>query len=87
MNRKSESTDKNERDLYRIMVFSTSLGFGVLAAFLYSMVDIKNDVRLVFTPGTVVAFVIGAGVGWLFWRVIRGLAAREQTKKSSLDRG
>ena len=61
---------KNERDFFRIVRISTSLAFGVLAAFLYSMKDISHDAGLVFSAGTVVAFIIAAVVGWLFWLVV-----------------
>jgi len=61
---------KNERDFFRIVRVSTALGFGVLAAFLYSMKDITHDAALVFSAGTVVAFVVAAVLGWLFWWVV-----------------
>jgi hypothetical protein len=64
---------KNERDFFKIASFSTALGFGTLAAFLYSMKDITHDASLVFSAGTVVVFVVAAAAGWGFWRVIRVL--------------
>lgn len=69
--------DKNERDLFRIMTFSTALGFGVLAAFLYSLSDVTNEIKLVFSFGTVVAFAVGAAAGWAFWRGVRFLIRRD----------
>ena len=68
---------KTERDLLRIMTLSTELGFGALAAFLYSLKDLANDVSFVFSAGTVVAFVVGATVGWAFWRGVRYLMRRK----------
>ena len=49
---------KNERDFFRIIKISTALGFGTLAAFLYSMKDILRDPTLVFSAGTVIAFTV-----------------------------
>ena len=77
---KSESAgaeSKSDRDLFRIMTVSTAIGFGTLAAFLYSLKDLANDVSFVFSTGTVVAFVIGAGAGWAFWRGVRYLTQRK----------
>ena len=62
---------KNERDFFKIASFSTALGFGTLAAFLYSMKDITRDSSLVFSAGTVAVFVIAAIAGWGFWRVVQ----------------
>jgi hypothetical protein len=70
---------KSERDLFRIMTLSTALGFGALAAFLFSLKDIENDVSFVFSTGTVIAFVLGAAVGWAFWRGV-GYLIRKKGK-------
>ena len=56
----------------------TALGFGTLAAFLYSMKDITHDAQLVFSAGTVVVFVLAAAAGWGFWRLVRVLAERRK---------
>jgi hypothetical protein len=73
----SNSESTVERDLLRIMTFSTSLGFGTLAAFLCSLRDIKDDVSFVFSIRTVVAFLGGAAAGWFFWRMVKRKTARE----------
>ncbi len=72
---------KNERDLFRIMVYSSSLGCGVMAAFLYSLKDIRRDPTLVFTSGTVVAFALGAAACWLFWNAVRYLIRRKEAAR------
>ncbi len=64
---------KNERDFFKIASVSTAVGFGTLAAFLYSMKDITRDSTLVFSAGTVIVFVVAAAAGWGFWRVIQVL--------------
>jgi len=66
-------SSKNERDFFRIVSISTGLALGTMAAFLYSMKDLAHDATLEFTPGTVVAFVLGAAAGWGFWRGIKFL--------------
>ena len=71
---------RHERDLFRIMMVSTALGFGALAAFLYSLRDLKNDVSFVFSTGTVVMFLLGAFAGWAFWAVLRRLMKQGSKK-------
>jgi hypothetical protein len=56
---------------YRITAFSTALGMGLMAAFLFSLKDIRHDTALEFSWRTVAAFVIGAAVGWGFWAFVR----------------
>ena len=69
---------KNQRDFLRIVKISTALGFGTLAAFLYSMKDIIRDPTLVFSAGTVVAFVLAAVAGWMFWSFIEKRAREKR---------
>ncbi len=69
---------KNERDFFKIVSIATSVSFGALAAFLYSMKDIVHDSRLEFSAGTVVVFILAAAAGWAFWRVVLKL---NRTKK------
>jgi hypothetical protein len=38
---------------------------------LASLKDIRHDVSLEFTATTVIAFVVGAAVGWGFWAFVR----------------
>ena len=59
------------------MVFSTALGFGVLASFLYSLKDIPDDPTFVFSLGTVIVFALGALAGWLFWRLVERKIQRQ----------
>lgn len=56
---------------FRITAFSTALGMGLLGAFLFSLKDIRHDTSLEFSWATVVAFIIGACVGWGFWAWVR----------------
>lgn len=77
----NDAETRNERDLFWIMTFSTSLGFGVLTAFLCSLKDIKNDVSFEFSIGTVVGFVAGASAGWFFWRILRRMMERARERE------
>lgn len=74
-----KENSKNQRDFFRIVRISTALGFGVMAAFLYSIKDIGHDSRLEFSAGTVVAFLIAALVGWGFWWVVLAIGKRKQS--------
>lgn len=61
---------------YRITAASTALGFGCLFAFLYSLRDVAHDVTFGFTIGTVIAFLVGAALGWGFWAWVRSKVLR-----------
>lgn len=56
---------------YRITAASTALGFGSLLAFLSSLRDIRHDVTFDFSAVTIIAFLIGAALGWGFWAWVR----------------
>jgi hypothetical protein len=75
------SQSKNERDLFRIMVYSSSLGCGVMAAFLYSLKDVRHDPTLVFTGGTIIAFMLGAVACWSFWSVVKYLIRKKENAR------
>ena len=77
-NRRMNDPSKNQKDFFRIVSISTALGFGTLAAFLYSMKDITHDAQLVFSAGTVIVFVLAAAAGWAFWRIVRAFAERHK---------
>src|SRR5437588_12856112 len=77
-NRRMNDPSKNQKDFFRIVTISTALGFGTLAAFLYSMKDVTHDAQLVFSAGTVIVFVLAAAAGWAFWRIVRAFAERHK---------
>jgi hypothetical protein len=68
---------RNERDFFRIVRISTALGFGAMAAFLFSIKDIGRDSRLEFSAGTVIAFIVAAAAGWGFWQLVLKLDKRK----------
>jgi uncharacterized membrane protein len=61
---------KDERDFVRVVKFSTALGLGLMAAFLYSIKGIHPKIQLEFTVGTAVAFLATAVFSWLFCGVL-----------------
>jgi len=69
----------HERSLHRVMVLGTALSFGILAAIVVSMQDfVAGKVSFHFTYKTVLGFVGGFVVGWLFWLLIDKLIRKGQ---------
>ena len=67
-----ENPSPNEKGLWRVMVLGTALSFGLLAAIIVSMKDfVHGDASFSFSYETLVAFALGCGVGWGFWRIVR----------------
>ena len=59
------------------MVAGTALSFGSLAAVIVSMKDFTSgNASFEFSYRTAVAFVLGCGVGWAFWFLIRRWARK-----------
>ena len=69
----NESENKIGKDLNRVIVYSTSISFGGLAAFLVSLRHVRKDPTLVFSRRTVIGFIAGFLVGWIFWKVVQRL--------------
>jgi hypothetical protein len=64
----------HQQRLWKVIVAGTAIGFGVLAAVMVSMKDfVHGDAQFVFSWRTVLGFVVGSSVGWMFWRVVRRL--------------
>jgi hypothetical protein len=70
----------HQAGLRRVMVYATALAFGGLGAFLFSLRDMRNDPALEFSGRTVIAFVVGATLGYLFWRVIDHLEEKDRSR-------
>jgi NhaP-type Na+/H+ or K+/H+ antiporter len=69
-----EEPPRSERGLFKVIVFATSLSFGVLAAFMVSMKGFfGGEVSFEFSMKTIAGFVGGCALGWLFWRLVRAL--------------
>ena len=62
----------HEKNLFRVMVIGTCLSFGLLGAIAASMKDfIHGNAAFEFSLRTIIGFVVGFVLGWLFWKVLR----------------
>jgi hypothetical protein len=61
---------EDERDFFFVVKFSTALGFGCMAAFLYSLKQVHPDLSFRFTLGTVLVFLVVAVSSWIFCGVL-----------------
>ena len=62
----------NDRDLTRVIKFSSALGLGLMAAFLYSIKQVTPELRYEISVGTGVSFAAAAALSWAFWRLVFG---------------
>jgi NhaP-type Na+/H+ or K+/H+ antiporter len=63
---------QHNKNLFNIMVIGTAISFGVLGAIAFSMKDFfHGDATFNFSYKTLIGFVLGFVVGWVFWRVVR----------------
>ena len=79
---KTDNSEKNQKDLFKIMTVSTALAFGVMVGFFCSITEITHHFRVAFSVWTIVGFGAGATLGWLFWRIVKRL---EERAKRSVD--
>jgi multidrug transporter EmrE-like cation transporter len=73
---KTDNSEKNQRDLFKIMTISTALAFGVMLGLFCSINEITHHFTVAFSVWTIVGFVAGATLGWLFWRTVKRLEER-----------
>jgi len=76
-----DSENKIGKELNQVIVYSNSISFGGLAAFLFSLRHVRKDPTLIFSSRTVVGFIAGFLAGWIFWKVVNRL----NEKKSRPD--
>ena len=75
----SEGDSPHGKTLFRVMVCGTAVAFGLLAAVMASMKDfIHGNATFTFSSRTVIAFLLGFGLGWLFWWIVRRFMARDR---------
>ena len=70
----------NDRDLTRVIKYSSAMGLGLMAAFLYSIKQVTPELQYRISIGTGVSFVAAAALSWAFWRLVFG-------KPNSLEDG
>ena len=77
-----EEPPRSEQGLFKVIVFATSLSFGVLAAVMVSMKGFfGGEVSFKFSVKTAVAFVAGCVLGWVFWQLVRALIRKADKNK------
>jgi hypothetical protein len=62
----------NNRDLTRVIKYSSALGLGLMAAFLYSIKQVTPELQYRVSIGTGISFVAAAALSWAFWRLVFG---------------
>ena len=62
----------NDRGLTRVIKYSSGLGLGLMAAFLYSIKQVTPEFQYKITIGTGVSFAAAAALSWAFWRLVFG---------------
>ncbi|PYK98981.1 MAG: hypothetical protein DME19_10400 [Verrucomicrobia bacterium] len=70
MKHDAKSVDRDDRDLLRVIRFSSAVSLGLMAAFLFSVKQVTPDLKCEFSVGSGVAFLAGMAFSWLFWRVV-----------------
>ena len=66
----AKSVGRDDRDLLRVIRFSSALSLGLMAALLFSVKQVTPDLRCELSAGSGIAFLVGATFSWLFWRVV-----------------
>ena len=62
---------RHEKTLIKVIVFSTAISFGILGAIMASMKGFfHGEVSFGFSATSVMGFMLGYGVGWLFWKIV-----------------
>ncbi len=75
---------QHDKGLLNIFVWTTALSFGILAAIAFSMKDfIGGNATFDFSYKTVLGFIAGSVLGWLFWRFVQRRIRQASKKKQS----
>ncbi len=71
---------RNERDIRRIMIAGTAIGFGFMAASLEALRPSPNGFTFQITARTFLAFALGVAAVIPFWKVAFGLVTGNRTR-------
>lgn len=71
---------KNERDVFRIMIWGSAVSFGFLAAALQALRPNPAGFTFQVSALTFFAFVLGVGMGFAFWKVVLSRASGARQK-------
>ena len=74
----------NDRDLTRVIKFSSALGLGLMAALLYSIKQVTPELHYKISIGTGVSFVAAAALSGVFWRLVFG---KPNSSENDLSKG
>ena len=75
---------RHDKGLLNIFVWATALSFGILAAIAFSMKDfIGGNASFEFSFRTVLGFLGGSAVGWVFWAIVRRRMRQASKDKQS----
>jgi hypothetical protein len=80
MKPQNSAETKNERDIRRIMVGGTAIGFGFMVASLEALRSSSSGFSFQITWRTCVAFVLGATALVPFWKIVFGLVSGDRTR-------
>jgi H+/Cl- antiporter ClcA len=69
---KRECHRNDDRNLIRVVKFSSGFGLGTMAAFLYSVKQVNPVLRYEISGGTGVSFALAVALSWAFWRLVFG---------------
>jgi hypothetical protein len=74
----------HEKKLFKIMVIGTALSFGFLGAIIFSMKDfVGGDAAFKFSYRTLLGFLGGTFLGWIFWAIVQRKIKRNDNHKKS----
>ena len=79
---KTDNPEKHRKDLFTVMTISTALAFGVMLGFFCSITEIRHHFTVAFSVWTIVGFIAGATLGWLFWRTVKRLEERVNSTRN-----
>jgi len=72
---------KNERDVLRIMIWGSAVAFGFLAAALQALRPRPAGFTFNISALTWLAFILGTGVGVIFWKIVLSRAGGAREKR------
>jgi hypothetical protein len=69
-NMSTEVNNRNERQMIRVITFSSGFGLGVMAAVLVSIKQVTPNLKFGFSFRTLLAFALAIAFSWFFWRMV-----------------
>jgi hypothetical protein len=73
---------QHEKTLIKVVVFGTAISFGALGVVIASMKGFfHGDASFHFSFASIVGFILGFMVGWLFWKLVFWKRGKNQTAR------